>query len=298
MPWFLFLIAAAATAVASWRSRRRVTGLVVAAVLAGLAVLCWPGRRYVERMLTDLALPIGLIWLALLATIAGLAVRRRWWLAGWVGLIWLALSAAGNGKVTGLLTESLERPYFGVDPLEQGEFDAVVLLGGGAGTDRNGTTRVGDSGDRVVVAARLYHAGKTPLLVCTGGDLRTAPNLPSVAEESAGVLADLGVPRGDVLLGPGYNTKTEAAAIRRLKDEHGWGRIGIVTSAWHMPRVDRLARGVGLSFVPLPADFRSGAEADRPFWDEFRRFSFIPKAGSLDRTHAMLRENLARLAGR
>ncbi|HEX6984832.1 MAG TPA: YdcF family protein, partial [Planctomycetaceae bacterium] len=234
----------------------------------------------------------------LLATVAGLAVRRRWGLAGWVGLIWLALSAAGNGQVARLLTEPLERPYFGVDPLGQGEFDAVVLLGGGAGLDRNDRAKVGDAGDRVVVAARLYHAGRTPLLVCTGGDLRGAPNLPTVAETSAAVLVDLGVPREDILLGPGLNTKTETAAIRRLKDEHGWERVGVVTSAWHMPRVERLARGAGLTFVPLPADFRSGAEGDLPFWERFRRFSFIPKSGTLDRTHAMLKENLARLAGR
>lgn len=297
MPWFLFLIAAGATMFATWRSRR-IVGIAAAIVFAVPAVLSWPGRLYADRMLTSLAMPVGAIWFALLATVVVLAVAGRRRTACWIGLITLALSIAGHGTVSGRLTRSLERPSFGRDPFAQGTFDAVCLLGGGVGTDRNGRPRVNGAGDRVVVAAKLSRNGQTPLVVCTGGDLRGAPNLPTVAEESAAVLRDLGVPQRDIVLGGGFNTKSELAAIAQLKREHEWKRIGIVTSAWHLPRVDRLAKRIDLEFEPLPADFRSSAVPDLPLLERFRRFSLIPSSGALDETGAMFKEYLARLVGR
>lgn len=304
MLWFLFTLVGLASLVALWRTRgRRGTagwrlGCFASIGLFALAAVLWPGRTFAERMLTDLAMPTGAVWFGLLVTVLALAFQKRWRLALWLGTILLVLSIGGNGQFTGSVTRSLERDYIGIDPLNQGSFDVVCLLGGGATMDVNERIRPGSAGDRVVVASRLYHAGRTPLLLCTGGDLQGAPNLPNVAEESASVLVDLGVPRENILLGPGYNTKTEIAAIEKLKEEHNWRRVGVVTSAWHMARVERLAKGVGLDFVPLPADFRSGAKADLPLWDRLRRFSLIPKSSSLDESSAMLREKLAALVGR
>lgn len=287
-----------------WRSRHERPSLswriraFTAIGLFGLAMASWPGRMHSERMLTQAALPLGAVWLCLLLTTLALAVYRSWLLAAWLGLLVTGLAIGGNGYFAGTVTRSLEEPYIGVDPLEQGSFDVVCLLGGGATIDVNRHVRTGIAGDRIVVAARLYHADRTPLVLCTGGDLQGAPNLPNVAEESASVLKDLEVPEEAILLGPGYNTKTEIKEISELKKASGWKRIGIVTSAWHMPRVERLAKTVDLEFVPLPADFRSGAKADLTFWERFRRFSLIPKTSNLDESQMMLREKLAAVVGR
>ena len=297
MPWFLLLVAAVATLAGTWRTRRWV-GLISAAALLGLAALAWPGRPYVDWMLTELALPLGLVWFLLLVTTAVLAAMGRSRTALWVGLLWFFLSVAGNGVTARALTSSMERPYFDVDPLAAGSFDAICLLGGGADTDHSGRVKLGTSGDRVVVAARVFKAGRTPLVVCTGLGLRMAPNLPTIAEESAAALAEFGVPRETILLAGAQNTKTEIAEIRRLKKKHGWNRIGIVTSAWHMRRVERLARAAGLEFVPLPADFRTSPDLELSSLERFQRFSLMPNPGSLHGVHTMLREHLARFAGR
>ncbi len=297
MAWFLFLIAAGATIAGTWRTRR-VAGVGVAIVLVVLAIFSWPERLYADRMLTKLAMPVGAIWFALLATVVVLAIAGRRRTACWIGMIALALSIFGHGAVSGALTRSLERPYFGQNPLELGDFDAVCLLGGSAGTDRNRRPKLNAAGDRAVVAALMIRRGRTATIVCTGDDQRGAPNLPTNAEESASVLADLGVPEGQIVRGGGFNTKSEIAAIARLKQERHWERIGVVTSAWHMPRVQRLADGVGLKFVPLPADFRSSAVPELSLLQRFRRFSLVPSAAALDETGAMLKEYLARLVGR
>ena len=54
-----------------WRSRRR-TGVAIAALCLGLGAVFWPGRFYAEKMLTELVMPLGVIWLAL-----GYALRSQ-----------------------------------------------------------------------------------------------------------------------------------------------------------------------------------------------------------------------------
>jgi uncharacterized SAM-binding protein YcdF (DUF218 family) len=112
------------------------------------------------------------------------------------------------------------------------------------------------------------------------------------------VLSQFGVPDEDTVTAGGDTTKSELAALGRLISERKWKRVGLVTSAWHMPRVERLARAAGVDVVPLAADFRSSAEEDLPLWDKVRRFSFIPRAGAVQQTHDAVKEYLARLAGR
>ncbi|MBA3313181.1 MAG: YdcF family protein [Planctomycetaceae bacterium] len=301
MPWFLFALAGCATLVWSsrpGRSRVRVTGLAVAAVFFAVAVACWPGRFEVDRMLTELALPLGILWSTLLASVVWYVRQGKVRAAIWAGAMFVGLSAAGNHWIAQGLVVPLERHYFGIDPLEQGRFDAICLLGGGTWLDRNGRVKLTNAGDRVAVAAQLYRAGRTETLFCTGGDLRPAANLPTVAEMSAEALVGLGVPREAIVLGGADNTKTEMQAIRRITDERNWKRVGVVTSAWHMGRVERLAKEAGVSLIPLPADFLSGPIDDLTVRDRFRRFSLIPNAGAVVRIHAASKEYLARLVNR
>lgn len=304
MPWFfcllLGLFALATTLRAGFTRRFGVISAGLAGViLLGVAgIYLWPGQSYAEKMVTQLALPLGAVWLGLLMTFAWAAWRRQWGSALLVGGCWLMLSAAGHGAVAGWLVKSLEEPFLAIEPLEQGDFDVVCLLGGGTWLDRNGKAKLADSGDRVVVAAALFRNGQCSRIYCTGNDLQPAPNWPTVAEMSADVLETMGVPTEAILLGGGENTKTEMIALRSEADRRGWRRIGLVTSAWHMGRAQRLAEDVSLSIVPLPADFQTGADVKLPWPENVQRFSVIPKAEILTTTHHMLKEHLARIVNR
>lgn len=297
MPWFLFVLVGLAAAVLGWRRRRRV-GLAIAAVCFALAAVFWPGRFYAEKMLTELAMPLGVIWLALWAAAGCALVRKRRGQAAVFFAVACGLSVAGNNDFADLLVRPLEERYRGIDPFRAGRLDAVCVLGGGLSTGPGRRIMANSSGDRVVLGARLYHAGVTRRLVCTGKTPSLDPSLPSAAEATARVWEQLGVPAEAITKLPGENTRAEMGELKRLAAERGWTRIGLVTSAWHMGRAERLAGVSGVRVTPLPADFQSRPDLKIDPWLRARTFSVIPSPGAIGATHMAVKENLARLVGR
>lgn len=247
----------------------------------------------IEKTLTHLAMPCGLIWLALMGlTVLAWRRRQRVLLISLVMLL-ASYTLAGNGEFSKVLYARLEHDYRGIKPLEQGPYDAVFVLGGGLGVAANGEPQLEVSGDRVAVGARLYHAGRAELLVASGLDVPVPHGDPhDLADETAATWRQLGIPENRILQIHGRNTREEMAALRQLVDKHPeWKRLGLVTSAWHLPRALRLAKKRDLDLEPLPADFR-GTAID---WHPWRLV--IPSGYGFDRNQAVCKEFLARLAG-
>ena len=67
--------------------------------------------------------------------------------------------------------------------------------------------------------------------------------------------------------------------------------LGILTSAWHLPRATRLAESVGVDAKPIPCDFLS-----KPFKRE--PGLIVPTAENLRITQTVIKEYVARLDGR
>ena len=78
---------------------------------------------------------------------------------------------------------------------------------------------------------------------------------------------------------------------RLLSARPDWKRIGLVSSAWHPPRAQRLLGDVGETVVPIPSDFRSG------FWIPSPDM-LVPQAGHLETTQLIVKEILAGWVGR
>ena len=51
------------------------------------------------------------------------------------------------------------------------------------------------------------------------------------------------------------HTRDEAVNAAALAEQHGWKKIALVTSAWHMRRSKALFEQAGLEVVPVGADF-------------------------------------------
>ena len=254
------------------------------------------GRIVAEKLVTNLAMPSGLLWLLLLVSV--LAARR----AGHRDLVlaaalpWTVLTVLGNGIVAETLAQSLEQPYRHIQPLESGPFDAVVLLGGGTSMGGNRRIQGNFSGDRILLTAQMFHAGLTERVICTGHRIvELDPDGLDPAEQALAILMSLGVPESSIELLAGRNTSEE---MHLLGESFGNTdqRIGLITSAWHLPRALRLASRNKLKPEPLPADFITGPASRLTTGDMV--LSCVPQHGALRVAAKVLKEYLGILAGR
>ncbi len=171
---------------------------------------------------------------------------------------------------------------------------AVVVLGGGLSGPRpphRPDPDMGRAADRVWHAARLYHAGKAPLLVLSGGVVRTGGG--SEAQAMRELLQDLGVPPAAIWMeDESANTAGNAEKVVQMLRARGMGQPLLVTSALHMPRAVREFARAGMAVTPAPTDF----EAIDPTQD-LRQW--LPSADALDGSGRAFKELLGwLLAGR
>ena len=270
-------------------------------IVAGLVLLAgvWlvDGRSVLEKLLTRLALPVGLIWLALLLQTAWAIVRRRWLPALLAGVTWMVLGVAGNDWFADMLIWNLVDEYATVDPFTAPPLDTVILLGGGTRHSIGDRAELGHSGDRVGLAARLYHAGQVDEIICTGTRIEgLTPGGKDPAELAETLLVGLGVPPNVVSKSPGRDTSSEMRQLAETLDPDR--RVGVISSAWHMPRVMRLAERNGLALIPIPADFRVADVSRQPETFGAWLYGLVPNVESLKTSTVCYREWLASLVNR
>ncbi len=269
---------------------RRWLALPIAGV-ASIAVGA-PRGLLLTKSIGYLAMPLGLIWSALFALILVETVRNRWRYAAVFAALFVALTAAGNEPLSDVLDGVVEGEHATTRPFAQGRFDAVIVLGGGTDDRPGGEVELADSGDRVMLGARLYHAGLTPLLLTSGSPIEGLTTHDAAAA-TARMWRQLGIPESAIVEVDGARTTSEearlhAAVLRR----RNLTRVGLVTSASHMRRALGLFAAVGLRPIPLPADVHG-----RPFeWRGF--YSVVPHGKAAERIHHDAWELVGRLAGR
>lgn len=251
------------------------------------------GTTMVEKMLTALAMPLGIVWLSLIVMVYFSLLTRQAWPALAGSFCLLILTVAGNSFVSNWFVSTLEKPYVDVDVYEMEPLDTLVVLGGGTDSRLDGESQLTAGGDRVATAARLYHDKMATKIICTGSNsFRTSENDRHPRDEAASILVALGVPVNDVLKMKGTNTFQEIGNLKKwIESNPEHGRVGIVSSAWHLPRVMRLANSAGLEVTPVPCDYLT-----RPYGPSPNLI--IPGAKQMSVTSQVTKEYLARLVGR
>lgn len=127
--------------------------------------------------------------------------------------------------------------------------DAIVVFAGGVGeSGRAG----GGFQERVTQAIRLYRAGYASRLVLSSGFVFTLHE----AEVMKAVAVANGIPPEAIVLEErAANTYENVAFSARILDDHGWTRILLVSSPYHMRRATLTWRKVApeIAVIPTPA---------------------------------------------
>lgn len=271
------------------RRRNALIGLALALALAAVSGLTAPDR---QKMLTHLIMPPGLVWLGLVALFADAVHRRVRPLAWALGVVTLLYSLSGNVLLGDLGLLHLQRLAEPVDWTEGPPYEAVFVLGGGTKPNpAPARYALAAAGDRVMLGARIYKRGRVRKLICSG---RGVPGLSSedLTEATTALWTEMGIPETDILRLPNpHNTKMELAELAGLIEAHGWTRVGLLTSGYHLPRAMALAARNGLDVDPIAADQYLGP-------DRFLAIDVVPQRRGFARTTTVLWEHLGRLVGR
>ena len=281
----------------------RILLLVCGVIVAGLVILgVTQDRNVVEKIGTALVMPTGVLWILLLTLTIQLWLPHHQNYTGRPGrmaatLCFLLFTISGNGFVSDRLADALESEYLHIDPMQEAPLDVVIVLGGGGGPGANGRQQGNSSGDRLILAAQLYHQKIAKKFICTGqriASMNSSGVDPAVA--SRDILLNLGVPDSAIEMMGGRNTSEEMRELAgRSRDSKA--RIGLLTSAWHLPRAMRLANRNGLQPIPLPADFRSGPRSNGFTTGQIVE-SMLPNGSVLGSNWSLAKEFLGMLLGR
>jgi uncharacterized SAM-binding protein YcdF (DUF218 family) len=248
-----------------------------------------------SALVTALIAPLGT---ACALGLAGLALaptrfRKLAWLLGAAAVLWLWLWA--TPVASHALRGQLEKQFPLLPVAQLPVADAIVVLGGGISPSRPGypLPNLHGAADRVWHAARLYHAGKAPLLVLSGG---SDPQRHATSEAAAmqQLLEQMGVPASAMLLeDTSRNTSENARNTAQLLNNRGLKRVLLVTSALHMPRALPLFEAQGLQTTAAATDHEADDFALMP-----TGLRWLPSSDALEGSGRALKELVGRAVGR
>lgn len=239
-----------------------------------------------DKFLSLLVYPLGCsLLLGGAALLLGALRRRRLAAAlGAVALAWLLLWSLP--PVADAVGRSLEAQSQHLPVATLPRADVILVFGGvvrPAAPDHP-YPDLSAGADRAWHAARLYHAGRAPLILLSGGVAPWQRGRPSEAAAMAQLLQELGVPRSALLLEEqSLTTRQNAVQSSQAMQTAGLHRALLVTSALHMPRALAAARAAGIDAQPAATDFLVVDSEDQPL-------RWLPTAAALQRSTDALHE--------
>jgi len=167
--------------------------------------------------------------------------------------------------------------------------DAIVVLSGMVRTIQTNEVssyEFSESVDRIFAGIDLFKENKAPSLILTRGTVPWSVGKPE-GEYLRDVAIKYGVPRKNILLTENVqNTDQEAKSVKKILTIDA-PKVILVTSAFHMPRAQKVFEAVGIRIVPFPVDFRN-ASSKLTFMD------FMPSARSIWETSFFVKEMIGR----
>ncbi|MDB9313518.1 YdcF family protein [Spirulina sp. CS-785/01] len=248
---------------------------------------------FLSKLLPLFVYPLGLSCILLLVAL-GLAWKQSRWFPVPIAIAFLLLVVASHPRLSDLLVRSLEWRY--VPTQEIPDADAIVVLGGciKPATYPRPMIDITEKGDRILYAAKLYHDGKAPVILVTGGRIQWGyKQLPPESEDMATLLHLLDVPDSDILQETrSLNTYQNAIYSKKILQRENLKRIILVTSALHMPRSYMIFQKQGIEAIPAPTDFLTTRSLDASPQPSLKTFllNLIPDVAILSSTTEAMKE--------
>jgi uncharacterized SAM-binding protein YcdF (DUF218 family) len=235
-------------------------------------------HKILPLIFSPLMLVIGLIIIGIIFNL------RKFSLIGVIVLILSSLPIISNKFIA-----YLEKDYQPIEISEIENVDAIVVLSGMIrviGDEENLKYEFNDSVDRFFAGLDLFNNNKSPILILTRGKMPWSLGI-AEGEYLKELAIKYGVSEENIILTDEVqNTDQEAKAIKEILTEDA--KIILVTSAFHMPRAEKVFKAANINLIPYPVDFQNSKS-------KTTMMDFIPSAGSLFDTSHFVREMIGRL---
>ena len=235
-------------------------------------------HKILPLIFSPLMLVIGLIVLGIIFNL------RKFSLIGIIILILSSLPIISNKFIA-----YLEKDYQPIEIADVENVDAIVVLSGMIrviGDEENLKYEFTDSVDRFFAGLDLFNNNKSPILILTRGKMPWSLGI-AEGEYLKELAIKYGVSEENIILTDEVqNTDQEAKAIKEILTEDA--KIILVTSAFHMPRAEKVFKAANINLIPYPVDFQNSKS-------KTTMMDFIPSAGSLFDTSHFVREMIGRL---
>ena len=242
---------------------------------------------YLSKILPLFVMPLGVVLVLSLLALVLLRKGRKNIASGFLMVAVIVLWVTSTPIIGAALYRSVEARYPPRALSDIPQAGCIVVLGGAlqAPAPPRIDIEMNDSVDRIYKAAELFHAGKAPYLVVTGGNQPWSTYARAEADLIRDLLVQWGVPRDSILLeGSSRNTRENALYTKTLMDSINCESALLVTSAAHMPRALAAFRSVGVSATPVSTDVRVAATNSLQLKD------FLPDARALMMSQDAIRE--------
>ena len=237
---------------------------------------------YINKILPIIFSPLGLIFVLLL-----FGILRKKILPSLLALLLLTLLSLP--LVSNQLIKSLERNYSVISPNELDTADTVVVLSGMLQTIKQDSMihyEFSEAVDRIFAGINLLKMGKAQKIILTRGKLPWNKGVPE-GDYLAEFLQSQGIDPNRILLTEiVQNTNDEAKAISKMLPKTS--EVILITSAFHMPRAEKVFQNQNLKIIPYAVDFRSSAK-------DIDVLDFLPQANAFKDSSFYFREIIGRL---
>jgi uncharacterized SAM-binding protein YcdF (DUF218 family) len=233
--------------------------------------------------------PIFIIFVLLfIAFLATLVSAKKKGGALFLFFILILLYGLSIPAVSNFLSYKLEKKYIlGLYTEDQTPLDVIAVFSGGAHEIKavNASFPIDATMARLVHAVRMFKAYHAKYLACMGKGLGKISN----AELMAEMAQDLGVPKERIRVDTrSKNTYEHAIELNRMFVDKNM-RVGLVTSAYHMQRSEKVVKKFFPNVRPLPSSYLyqspSGTAAVR----------YIPQSQSLFCNTLIFREYVGQI---